>query len=259
MREGFYRQTARVEDAHWWFVHRRRLARALLASRARLADRPLRVLDVGCGSGGNLEWLAGMGHLAVGLDRSVLALELCRRRSAAAPVVRSRAQDLARLFRPGSFSLVTVFNVLYHEWIENEAEVLAGARRVLEPGGYLLLTEPAFDWLRRRHDAIDLGARRYTRAGIESIVQQAGFAIVESSYFNALGLAPAAVVAALDRLRGTPEAGRDGHEETREIAVPARGINRLLLALCSLERLWIDRVGRMPLGVGVIVLARSPA
>ena len=254
MRDGFYRQTARVEDAHWWFVHRRRLVAALLARRAPGGAR-LAALDVGCGSGGNLEWLAGRGHFAVGLDRSALALDLARARGAAAPLVRGRAQDLARVFAPASFSLVTLFNVLYHEWVEDEAEVLGAARRILEPGGLLLLTEPAFAWLRRRHDAIDLGARRFNRRGLERLVREAGFDIEESSYFNAVGLAPAALVALLDRLR----APRVGDEETGEIAVPARAINALLLALCSLEQAWIERMGRLPCGVGLIVLARVRA
>ena len=253
MREGFYRQTARVEDAHWWFVHRRRLVESLLARRAPRGE-PLAVLDVGCGSGGNLEWLSGLGHFAVGVDRSALALELARARGAGSRVVRARAQDLARVFARSSFSLVTLFNVLYHEWIEDEAEVLSAAHRVLAPGGMLLLTEPAFAWLRRRHDAIDLGARRFTRTGLERLVREAGFEVVESSYFNLVGLAPAAVVAALDCLRRADEGLA---EETGEIAVPPHAINRLLLGLCSIEQAWIDRVGRLPGGVGLILLARA--
>jgi len=252
VRDGFYRQTARVEDAHWWFVHRRRLVAALLARWGPAAE-PLAVLDVGCGSGGNLEWLRGLGHFAVGLDRSALALGLARERGAGLPVVRGRAQDLARVFAPSSFSLVTLFNVLYHEWVDDEARVLSAAHRVLRPGGRLLLTEPAFSWLRRRHDAIDLGARRFTRARLEQLVRDAGFDVEVSSYFNAVGLGPASAVALLDRLRGAPV----DDEETGEIAVPARAINRLLLALCSVERAWIERFGRLPCGVGLILLARA--
>jgi SAM-dependent methyltransferase len=255
VRNGFYRQTARVERLHWWFVHRRRLADALVRGRDGL-EAGRRVLDVGCGSGGNLEWLGRSGWRAVGLDRSPLALELARAALPGAAIVRAGAQDLGHLFRPASFSLVTVFNVLYHAWVPSESVLLGAVRSVLEPGGFLLLTEPAFGFLRRRHDDVDLGARRYTRRGIERLVADAGFEIVASSYFNTLAFAPALLAAALDRLR-RPWA-RAGEDETAEIAVPPRAINRALIALCALERTWIARGGRMPVGVGVIVLARAP-
>ena len=258
MRDGFYRQTTRVESVHWWFVHRRRLVAALIDGRVgEAAGRAPRALDVGCGSGGNLEWLRRSGWFAVGVDRSALALELARASHPHAVVLRAGAQGLSDCFRPASFSLVTVFNVLYHRWVTSEAEVLAAARRVLEPGGLLVLTEPAFGFLRRRHDDVDLGARRYTRSELVRRVEGAGFAVLRSSYFNALAFGPALVLAGLDRLRPRRGSGR-GDEETAEIAVPPPLINRTLLALCTLERMWIATVGRLPLGVGVIILARAP-
>jgi SAM-dependent methyltransferase len=251
VRAGFYRQTARVEQTHWWFVHRRRLVAALLDERDGTGRG--RALDIGCGSGGNLDWLRRTGRFAVGLDRSPLALQLARAAFPDAVFVRAGAQELERCFRPASFSLVTVFNVLYHRWIPSEKDVLVAARRVLEPGGLILLTEPAFAFLRRRHDDVDLGARRYTRRGIVRLVEEAGFTVVRSSYFNGVAFLPALATAALERLRPG-----SGAEETGEIAVPPRAINALLLALCGIERGFIRRCGSLPLGVGVLVLARAP-
>jgi len=259
VRDGFYRQTARVEAAHWWFVHRRRLVSALLRGRTEL-EAGGRVLDVGCGSGGNLDWLHRSGFRAVGLDVSPLALALARGSSPSAVLTRARAQDLSGLFLPGSFDLVTVFNVLYHAWIPDETEVLRAARRVLAPGGYLLLTEPAFGFLRRRHDEIDHGVRRYTRSSIEGMVRTAGFEVVVSSYFNLLAFAPALLAAGFDRLRRRSGLGaREAGEETSEVALPPTALNRALIALCGVERSWIERHGRLPFGVGVLVLARASA
>lgn len=258
MKDGFYRQTARVERDHWWFVHRRRLVETLLAGEGCGPAAPgRRVLDVGCGSGGNLEWLARSGWFAVGLDRSALALGLARASAERGVVVRAGAESLAECFRPASFDLVTLFNVLYHRWVASDAGVLAAARRVLEPGGLLVATEPAFGFLRRRHDEVDLGARRYTRRGLERLAESAGFEIVRSSYFNAPAFVPALVLAGLERVRPARAGARDG-EESAEIAVPARPINRALLALCDAERAWIRAVGPLPLGLGVILVARAP-
>ena len=164
MRDGFYRQTARVEGRHWWFRHRRRIVTALLDQEVPSPPGPdARALDVGCGTGGNLETIARRGYMTVGGDRSPLALELARRSHREARLVCVDANRLGDSFAADSFDLVTVLNVLYHEWIADEGDVLDQIRRVLRPGGWLLLTEPAFESLRRRHDRIDAGLRRYSR------------------------------------------------------------------------------------------------
>ena len=257
MRDGFYRQTDRVEGGHWWFRHRRRLMTTLLDQ---AISEPLRgdarALDVGCGAGGNLETIERRGYFTVGIDRSSLALSLARKSRPGATVVSVDANRLGDCFAAGSFDLVTIFNVLYHRWISEERAVLEQVRRIVRPGGRLLLTEPAFESLRRRHDRVDFGARRYTRRGLVGIVEDAGFAIERATYFNAISLAPAAVVAAMDRLRGTDDP-EDGSEQTGELGLPPAPLNRLLLELCRMESFWLRRVGNLPFGVGVMVLART--
>jgi SAM-dependent methyltransferase len=187
-----------------------------------------------------------------------LALELARASHPQASFVSLDAQRLGDCFAPGSFDLVTIFNVLYHEWIADVTAVLDEIRRVVRPGGWLLVTEPAFDSLARAHDRIDFGARRFTRKRLAGIVEAAGFTVRRKTYFNAISLAPAAVVAGLDRLRGSRGSKRERRsEETAELSLPPEPINRALLGLCGLERLWLRRVGEMPFGVGVLVLAQA--
>lgn len=257
MRDGFYRQTARVERRHWWFRHRRLIATSLLE---REIPEPLhpkaRALDLGCGTGGNLETIERRGYSTVGVDRSALALELARAEHRKGTFVSADAQRIGECFASASFDLVTVFNVLYHAWILDESQVLDQIRGVLRPGGWLLVTEPAFDWLARGHDRIDLGARRYTRPRLAALVEAAGFTVRRKTYFNAISFGPAAVVAMMDRLRGRREAGLPS-EETAELGVPPEPLNRMLLGFCGLERFWLRRVGDLPLGVGVLVLAQA--
>lgn len=256
MRDGFYRQTARVEGHHWWFRHRRRIVTALLDQEIGTSPGPgARALDVGCGTGGNLETIGRRGYSPVGIDRSSLALELARHSHREATFACVDANRLGDTFAAGSFDLVTVLNVLYHEWIADETDVLEQVRHVLRPDGWLLLTEPAFEALRRRHDRIDLGIRRYSRRHLVEIVEGAGFAVRRATYFNAISFLPAAAVAAADRyLRG--EEAATCAEETGELSVPPGPINRWVLELCRLESFWLRRVGNLPFGVGVLVLAR---
>lgn len=257
MRDGFYRQTARVEQRHWWFRHRRRIVTSLLDQEVlRPLRRDARALDVGCGTGGNLDTIGRRGYSTVGIDRSALALELARASHGEATFVSADARLLGECFAADSFDLVTVFNVLYHEWIPDESEVLVQIRRVLRPGGWLLVTEPAFDSLARGHDRIDAGARRFTRRGLAAIVESAGFTVRRQSYFNVISFAPAAAVALMDRLRGRRDLGEQ-REETAELSLPPAPVNAMLLGLCGVERFWLRRVGNLPFGVGVLVLARA--
>jgi SAM-dependent methyltransferase len=257
MRDGFYRQTARVERRHWWYLHRRRLVTSLLDQENPEPPRKYaRALDVGCGTGGNLEMIERRGYSVVGVDRSALALALARASHPRASFMLADAQRLGDCFAAASFDLVTIFNVLYHEWIVDESGVLDQIKRVLRPGGWLLVTEPAFESLARGHDRVDLGARRYTRRRLAGIVEAAGFTVRRKTYFNVISFAPAAVVAMMDRLRGRRESGMQA-EETFELNLPPSPVNRMLLELCGLEGLWLRRFGDLPFGVGVLVLAQA--
>jgi SAM-dependent methyltransferase len=256
--EAFYLQTRRVEDRHWWFRSRRRLVDGLLAAekgRTRLA----RALDVGCGSGGNLPLLARHSAEVIGLDRAWLALRLARERSAGARLVQGDANFVGRLFPPQSFDLVTIFNVLYHRWIRDERDVLDQLARLLRPGGLLVLTEPAFPLLFRRHDVLDFGRRRYRLAPLRGLVRASGLELRRSSYFNLVAFPPAVALACIRRITERGRKGGPGDGDLAELSVPPGALNRLLLGVMRLESAWILGVSALPLGVGVILFARKPA
>ena len=94
-----------------------------------------RVLDVGCAEGvlraGLTSGLPSGGPWLVGLDRATPLL-----RAHPPPVVRADATRLP--FREGSFDAVTALNVLYH--LLDPLPALRDARRVLRPGGHLLVS-----------------------------------------------------------------------------------------------------------------------
>ena len=59
MEASFYEEYARVEASHWWFVGRRKIFDEVL--RALGLPSGSRLLDLGCGTGANLDFLAGYG------------------------------------------------------------------------------------------------------------------------------------------------------------------------------------------------------
>lgn len=86
-----------------------------------------RVLEVGCGSGVLLEWLASMGHLPRGLDPSGASLDMARRRlGGAIPLDLGFAEDLP--YDDNEFDTVVLFTSL--EFVDDPAQALREAFRV---------------------------------------------------------------------------------------------------------------------------------
>lgn len=117
---------------------------------AALADvaaglEPGTALDLGCGEGADVVWLATRGWEAAGLDISATALERAGAAAAAAGVAdRTRfvRADISELPTPGSFDLVTA-SFLHSPVTLARATVLRHAAGLVAPGGHLLITSHA--------------------------------------------------------------------------------------------------------------------
>src|SRR5262249_49922943 len=154
------------EASHWWFRGKRLLLDALLAHS--VAQTGLRFLDIGCGTGGVLQGLARRGSV-VGVDRNELALRFCRDNGLRSGVL-GDALDLP--FRTGSFDVCVMMDVLEH--VDAEDALLQAVRRVLRPGGSLLVSVPAFQALWSQHDVTFEHRRRYRRRQLEDRIREAG-------------------------------------------------------------------------------------
>jgi SAM-dependent methyltransferase len=236
-----YARIAAVEDDHWWY----RNTRALMADAlAPWLGRGQRILDAGCGPGGNGAWLAQHGRV-VGVDVAADALAFVRdRQRALAPV---QASIDALPFTDRCFDVVVGVTVVYT--VEDDVGAVRELARVLRPGGALLLLEPAFSALRRAHDATVHTVRRYRRAELASIATGAGLRVEHSTYAYSF-LAPAALgLAAVGRLRPAAEEGGSDVER--------RGLDRVFSPLASVERRWLRR-RRVPFGTSALVVASRP-
>ena len=248
MKAETYRMLAGRQDVYWWHRARRSLSQTLLLKHG-LVHNPC-WLDLGCGPGGNLQMLDSRPpSFVVGLDLSPLALELARKARPDARLVRG---DLNRPlpFRDRSFDLVTIYNVLYHQWIDSEGAVLREAMRVLVPGGLLLLTEPAFETLARGMDVAAMARRRYRLRDFDGLFAEVGLQSVFDSYLTSFGYP---ILLAAKTFGG-------GRKEPGGVDMrPLPGwINLPLLAAANLESALIVRGVRMPMGTTLIKIGRRP-
>ncbi|HYM09388.1 MAG TPA: methyltransferase domain-containing protein [Bryobacterales bacterium] len=112
---------------------------ARYAFAARLA-RGKRVLDAGCGAGYGAARLAACARRVVGLDIAAEAVDAARQQYALPRLEFLRADCRDLPFASGSVDLIVAFEVIEH--LEQWERLLAETRRVLAPGGELILSTP---------------------------------------------------------------------------------------------------------------------
>jgi SAM-dependent methyltransferase len=246
MQHDFYAEYAEIEDTHWWFRGRREIFDCLLAP---LAGAPLRILDVGFGTGAMLGFLARYGAV-VGMDRSLEAMRFARSRSGASMLL----GDITRIpLATGTMDLVTAFDIMEH--VDDEAAAFAELARICRPGGHVLVTVPAYRFLWGNQDVVSHHRRRYTLAGLETRVHAAGLVPRRLSYFNALLFPVVAAIRLVRRLRGEPH----GAGVPSDFSMTRPGlVNDALARVFAAEGRWLAR-RRLPVGVSLVCLAERPA
>ena len=238
----------RADADHWWFRARRAIFARLLDHLGIAADgAPRRILDLGPGSGVNLPALAGRGEVVV-LDLEATSLRACRAAGALALCGDATLPPLA----DASFDLICALDGLEH--LDDDGKALTACRRLLKPGGRLLLSVPALRVLWGRQDVLSQHRRRYGKRELADKLLAAGFAVERASYFNALLFLPVLAV----RLLMRPFLSRTVASGKSDLSMKAPlGLDRVLYALFAVESRWLPRHD-LPIGVSLLAIA-SPA
>jgi SAM-dependent methyltransferase len=229
-----YIQMASHEALHWWFVGRRAIIDGLL-DRVPLGTNA-RILEAGCGTGGNLYLLQGRGRVSA-FEPHPTGIEIARNRNPGVEILDGELPD--RLpFAEGTFDLVVVLDVLEH--VEDDEAALASLIRVTKPGGYVLITVPTHPFLWGQHDRRLHHIRRYSIDGFTALCAAKNTRVVFESPFNTL-LAPVAFLARVAEKHLSVDLGNQER-------LPAEPLNRMLSAVFSWER-WLIRHSRLPVGL----------
>lgn len=205
------------------------------------------ILDAGCGTGGLIRRLAPRhpGWRWTGLDVSPLACGFARTRvPAGVAMVEGTVERMP--FADASFDALVSADVLYH--VDDDVTALREFRRVLRPGGWVVLNVPAHRWLFSYHDVAVHGRRRYEVREVREKLARAGFAAGEETHWNAL-LLP--LVFVRRKLLPAPSGGSD-------VEVWPDWQEALFGAAIKAERAWLRHVGALPYGTSILALARRP-
>ncbi len=169
-----------------------------------LAVRERRVLDVGCGSGALLGWLARQGAEPFGLDPEAERLTEAAMRVPGARLVRGTGELLP--FPRASFDYVVYFNSLHHLPPNAMDSALAEAFRVLRPTGRLAIFEPLaegafYEVMRPVEDEAQARAAAY---GAILRASEGRFALITEKTYIAYNPAPSADELLAELLRAGP-------------------------------------------------------
>jgi SAM-dependent methyltransferase len=244
MREDLYEHLYRVEDRHWWYVGKRQIVDALLTRflpPTTNGARP-RVADLGCGCGAMLVHLKDR-YDVLGVDPSPQAREFCAQRGV--EVSLGHLPDGIDL-PAESFDAVLLLDVLEH--LEDDFASARGAARLLKPGGVMICTSPAYQWLWSDWDQKHYHKRRYSLAGFVRLFTEAGLSVESASYANTALFPLAATARLTSRL-----IGRRGAGETR---VPIAPVNATFRGVFASERHVHGRL-KLPFGLSVLAVARK--
>jgi SAM-dependent methyltransferase len=242
MDRDYEHQTHQAEDRHWWYRGRRTVLDGVIAGLGLPAEP--RILDAGCGSGRFMVELAKLGAVT-GVELSDTSVSLARERQLGEVVAGS---VLEMPFSENSFDLAVSLDVIEH--LDDDLAALRELRRAVAPGGALLVTVPAYQWLWSGHDEINHHHRRYTRRSLQRVAEQAGWQQVRTTYFNSLLLPVAILLRVLDRFSTKTT------ESSLDLWIPPEPLNWLLERPLALEAALIARGGRIPAGLSLLAVFR---
>jgi 2-polyprenyl-3-methyl-5-hydroxy-6-metoxy-1,4-benzoquinol methylase len=236
-----YKRMAAVEKDHWWYrlLHERVLG--VLNTPSPFAGGELKVLDVGCGTGGLLIKLQEAGYTNIlGSDISEHALKICIERGL--NVMQSDVRELPQKLSGQTFDVIICNDVLCYFTMEEIPPIIEGFKSLLKPGGLLIMNNPAHAAFSGSHDKAVGIVTRFVPKELENIIMNYELLIMNSTQWPFL-LSP--VVYLVRKLQKKTQS---------DIDMPPTWLNRLLYGICKLEMKLFKRA---PWGSSVFIVARK--
>ncbi len=252
MEDAVYQEFLALEANHWWFRGRRAIFTSLLDRfLGRDKGGARKIMDLGCGVGGMLGPLTDFGQV-IGTDVTLKGLQHCAQRNFPRLVACNGSEGC---FETESLDCITAFDALEH--IEDDVAAMAEIYRMLKPGGLLIASGPAYQFLYAQQDRITHHFRRYTLGEMKRKTRSVGFDVLKASYINVFlfpVILPAVLgLKVLQKMRPTPDEKAGSNVG---ISIPL-WINNSLAHLFSFEARLL-RIMSAPAGHSLVVVVKKP-
>lgn len=176
-----YKLMFEVEDTHFWYKGMRKITNTLLEKYLPKNNRQ-KILDAGCGTGKNIMFLKKYGKVS-GFDISSQAITYCKKRK----LTNIKLGSIDEIpYKNNVFDLVTCFDVLGQIEVRNINKSIKEFKRVLKPGGILLIRVAAYDWLKGYHDKAVHTKHRFKKNELEKLLTINNLKVIKTSYANCL-------------------------------------------------------------------------
>lgn len=184
MQKYLYKDLYYLEENHWWHINKRRLINNFIKQYSQGKNK---ILDVGCGTGKNIEAFSELGQ-CYGIDSSSEAIKFCKKRGIKTAILGSIEKIP---FPKKTFNITTALDVLEH--VDDEKS-LKEIHRILKNQGIVVITVPAFPQLWSRWDEVLHHKRRYTKQTLEKVLQDNEFEVLKISYIYSFLILPVYLV-----------------------------------------------------------------
>ncbi|HRP02498.1 MAG TPA: class I SAM-dependent methyltransferase [Candidatus Kapabacteria bacterium] len=243
MQEIIYHTNYKIENEYWWFIARNQILGKIVNEFAKLNSKS-KLLDVGCGTGAFAATFNDSVNVA-GIDTSDIALQYAAKRG-----LKNLRNCYLKDFPKEEFQpdVITFLDVIEH--IEDDKAVVKDAYNLLEKGGYVIASVPAYQWLWSHHDELHMHYRRYTKKRFMDLFKEAGFHVQYASYFNTLLFPLAALKRILDKITGASKKDNSPIEEVSPF------VNSLFKNIFLAEKKALPNL-TLPFGVSIVIVAKK--
>jgi SAM-dependent methyltransferase len=238
MNQDYGSEYADLYANHWWWRARESI---LLDHIRKLAlPKPAEILDVGCGDAVFFPALSKFGNVrGIEIDRGLIRSD----NPYQGAIHHAPLGDAE--YTGWQFDLITALDVIEH--IEDDAAAIENLVAMLRPGGYLVLTVPAFMLLWDAHDERNHHYRRYRKESLAKLLAPHG-QLAELSYlFHSLFFLKAAF-----RILNGASGGK-----FKQHTIPPRPINWAMKSMCVAEQRLFGAL-RVPFGTSVLAILQRP-
>lgn len=243
MQKSEYKNIFNFESKHWWYKGLHELVENYIKN---LNNPNLKILDAGCGTGKVITVLNKYGDVT-GFDYSEEAIKYCRNRE----LDNVKVVDLNYWVPKNEcYDIIVCLDVLYHSSISDDIGIIRKFFDSLKTNGLIIMNLPAFNCLKRSHDIVVGGKRRYTKNELINNLTNIGFEPIISTY-RLFFLFPIIIIKKIiERFKHTTEVTTDLH-------FPGRLINRFLFKITQFENILILRGINISVGSSLFIIAQK--